>query len=35
MRLGEPSDQARRMSVAELREKLAEIGFRPNVREAA
>jgi UDP-N-acetylglucosamine 4,6-dehydratase len=32
---GEPSDQARRMSVAELREKLAEIGFRPNVKEAA
>lgn len=35
MRPGEPSDKARRMSVAELREKLAEIGFRPNVREAA
>jgi UDP-N-acetylglucosamine 4,6-dehydratase len=35
MRHGEPSDNARRMSVAELREKLAEIGFRPNVREAA
>jgi UDP-N-acetylglucosamine 4,6-dehydratase len=32
---GEPSDEARRMSVAELREKLAEIGFRPNVKEAA
>lgn len=32
---GEPSDKARRMSVAELREKLAEIGFRPNVKEAA
>jgi FlaA1/EpsC-like NDP-sugar epimerase len=35
MRHGEPSDKARRMSVAELRKKLAEIGFRPNVREAA
>jgi UDP-N-acetylglucosamine 4,6-dehydratase len=35
MRPGEPSDKARRMSVAELREKLAEIGFRPNLREAA
>lgn len=35
MRHGEPSDQARRMSVAELREKLAEIGFRPNLKEAA
>lgn len=32
---GEPSDKARRMSVAELREKLAEIGFRPNLKEAA
>jgi UDP-N-acetylglucosamine 4,6-dehydratase len=32
---GNTSDKARRMSVAELREKLAEIGFRPNVREAA
>lgn len=32
---GNTSDKARRMSVAELREKLAEIGFRPNVKEAA
>ena len=32
---GNDSQYARRMSVAELREKLAEIGFRPNVREAA
>lgn len=32
---GNDSQFARRMSVAELREKLAEIGFRPNVREAA
>lgn len=32
---GEPSNEARRMSVAELREKLAEIGFRPNLKEAA
>ena len=31
---GEPSDQARRMSVAELRDKLREIGFEPR-REAA
>lgn len=35
MRPGEPSDKARRMSVAELREKLAEIGFRPRIAEAA
>jgi FlaA1/EpsC-like NDP-sugar epimerase len=35
MLIGEPSDRARRMSVAELREKLAQIGFRPNLREAA
>lgn len=32
---GNTSDIARRMSVAELREKLAEIGFQPNVRAAA
>lgn len=32
---GSPSDQARRMSVAELRDKLAEIGFRPKLAEAA
>ena len=32
---GEPSDQARRMSVSELREKLAEIGFRPKLEKAA
>lgn len=32
---GNTSDKARRMSVAELREKLAEIGFRPNLKEAA
>ena len=32
---GNTSDKARRMSVAELREKLAEIGFRPRIAEAA
>jgi UDP-N-acetylglucosamine 4,6-dehydratase len=32
---GEPSNEARRMSIAELREKLAEIGFRPNIKEVA
>jgi UDP-N-acetylglucosamine 4,6-dehydratase len=32
---GNSSDKARRMSVAELREKLAEIGFRPKLQEAA
>jgi UDP-N-acetylglucosamine 4,6-dehydratase len=35
MRIGEPSDKARRMSVSELREKLAEIGFRPKLEMAA
>lgn len=32
---GEPSDQARRMSVDELATKLAEIGFQARAREAA
>lgn len=32
---GEPSDKARRMSVAELREKLAEIGFHTRTEMAA
>lgn len=32
---GEPSDRARRMTVSELREKLATIGFRPKLAEAA
>lgn len=32
---GNDSQYARRMSVAELREKLAEIGFRPRIAEAA
>ncbi len=32
---GEPSNEARRMSVAELREKLGEIGFNPRLSEAA
>lgn len=32
---GNTSDIARRMSVAELREKLAEVGYYPKLREAA
>lgn len=32
---GEPSDQARRMTVPELREKLAQIGFHPRQERAA
>jgi UDP-N-acetylglucosamine 4,6-dehydratase len=32
---GNTSDVARRMSVAELREKLAEVGYFPKLREAA
>lgn len=35
MIVGEPSDRARRMSIDELREKLAEIGFEPSRRRAA